>query len=170
MQALLVVDMLNDFVRPGAPLEVPGALRIVPNIQRRIETARANNIPVLYVNDAHEAEDAEFTVWPPHAVKGTNGAEVVDDIAPHRGDAVIEKTSYSGFYRTDLEERLRSMGVTNVTITGVVTNICVLYTAADALMRGFEVEIPEDCVAALNDDDHRFAIKQIKEVLKPSQS
>ncbi len=69
-----------------------------------------------------------------------------------------------------MDERLRSMGVTKLTIAGVVTNICVLYTAADALMRGYEVEVPEDCVAALDADDHRFALKQIKEVLKPSQS
>jgi nicotinamidase-related amidase len=170
MQALLVIDMLNDFVAPGAPLEVPGARAMVPNVKQRIESARAGNIPVIYVNDSHEENDAEFNVWPPHAVRGTAGADVVEAITPAMGDVVIPKTSYSCFYKTSLEEQLWSMGVSRLTITGVVTNICVLYTAVDALMRGYEVDVPEDCVAALDDKDHRFALRQIKEVLKPSQS
>ncbi|NIM19840.1 MAG: isochorismatase family protein [Candidatus Latescibacteria bacterium] len=169
MDALLIVDMLKDFIEPGAPLEVPQASDIVPNIKREIAKARACGAPVIYINDAHRDDDPEFCVWPRHAVRGTDGAKVVEEIAPLEGDPVIEKTSYSGFFGTDLEARLRTLGAKKLTITGVVTNICILYTAADALMRGFEVEIPEDCVAALNDEDHRFALKQIKSVLKPRQ-
>ncbi|HID11347.1 MAG TPA: cysteine hydrolase, partial [Candidatus Latescibacteria bacterium] len=95
------------------------------------------------------------------------GAEVVQELAPQDGDLVIPKVSYSGFFRTDLEDRLRELGVEKLIITGCVTNICVLYTAVDALMRGYEVEVPEDCVAALDEEDGRFALKQIREVLKP---
>ncbi len=169
MKALLIIDMLKDFVEPGAPLEVPGALDIVPNIKREIESARACGNHVIYVNDVHAKDDAEFKVWPPHAVRGSEGAKVVESIAPLEGDPIIEKTSYSGFYATNLETLLEQLGVTDLIITGVVTNICVLYTAADALMRGFSVEIPEGCVAALSDEDHTFALKQINSVLKPRQ-
>ncbi|MBI5892819.1 MAG: cysteine hydrolase, partial [Deltaproteobacteria bacterium] len=100
-------------------------------------------------------------------VQGTKGAEVVDDIMPKKGDTIVYKKTYSGFFETELDDVLKKFGIDEVIITGVVTNICVLYTAADAYMRGYEVNILEDCVAGLNDEDHRFALRQIKEVLKP---
>lgn len=167
MKALLVVDMLEDFVAPDAPLEVPGARSIIPNIKREIDKARREGRPVVYVNDAHDAGDPEFEFWPPHAVAGSPGAEVVEELAPRPGDIVVEKKSYSGFYGTDLESRLKFLDVDQLTVTGVVTNICILYTSVDALMRGFKVEVPDDCVAALSDEDHRFALRQLRDVLKP---
>jgi nicotinamidase-related amidase len=166
-EALLVIDMLNDFVREGAPLEVPRAREIIPNIQREIEKARNNDYPVIYLCDAHKPEDPEFKIWPPHCVEGTEGAEVINELKPAKDDFVIKKVSYSGFYNTKLEELLKSLGVQKLFLTGIVTNICVLYTGVDALMRGFEVEVIEDCVAGLNEEDHKFAIRQLKEILKP---
>jgi nicotinamidase-related amidase len=148
---------------------VPGARDIIKAIRREIEVARSKGYPVIYANDVHEENDPEFRAWPPHAVRGTAGAEVVDALAPREGDKVVEKTSYSGFYGTDLEDQLRSFNVDTIIVTGVVTNICILYTAVDALMRGFQVEIPEDCVAALSQEDHQFALRQIGSVLKPRQ-
>jgi nicotinamidase-related amidase len=170
MKALLIVDMLNDFVKPGAPLEVPGARNIVPALRRELENARSSGVPVFYLCDAHDENDPEFSIWPRHAVKGSAGAEVIEELSPRPGEKIVQKTSYSGFFGTDLESLLRSAGVDALVITGVVTNICVLYTAVDALMRGFDVEIPDDCVAALNENDHRFALKQIREVLKPRKT
>ncbi|RKY60888.1 MAG: cysteine hydrolase [Candidatus Latescibacterota bacterium] len=166
-KAFVIVDMLNDFVREGAPLEVPRTREVLPNIRRELERARREGMPVIYLCDRHRPDDPEFKVWPPHAVEGTDGAEVAQELAPQDGDLVIPKVSYSGFFRTDLEDRLRELGVEKLIITGCVTNICVLYTAVDALMRGYEVEVPTDCVAALDEEDGRFALKQIREVLKP---
>ncbi|HDL09728.1 MAG TPA: cysteine hydrolase [Candidatus Omnitrophica bacterium] len=166
-QALLVIDMLNDFVREKAPLEVPKSREIIPNIKREIDKARQNEIPVIYLCDAHKPDDPEFKIWPPHCIEGTEGAEIIEELKPNKDDFIVKKVSYSGFYNTKLEELLKSLGVQKLLLTGIVTNICVLYTGVDALMRGFEVEVIEDCVAGLNDDDHRFAIRQLKEVLKP---
>lgn len=166
-QALLVIDMLNDFVQEKAPLEVPKSRGIIPNIKREIDKARQNEIPVIYLCDAHKPDDPEFKIWPPHCIEGTEGAEVIEELKPDKDDFIVKKVSYSGFYNTKLEELLKSLGVQKLLLTGIVTNICVLYTGVDALMRGFEVEVIEDCVAGLNDDDHRFAIRQLKEVLKP---
>lgn len=165
--ALLVIDMLNDFVLEGAPLEVPDARKIVVSIRAQIEKARERNIPIFYLCDRHRADDPEFKVWPRHAVQGTPGAEVIAELAPAEGDCVVPKVSYSGFFQTDLDARLRTSGIEHLILTGCVTNICVLYTAVDAYMRGYTVDVPEDCVAGLNEDDHRFALRQIREVLKP---
>ncbi len=168
--ALIIIYMLEDFIAPGAPLEVPAGRGIVPVLAKRLEEARASGTPVIYVCDAHQPDDPEFSVWPPHAVRGTPGAQVVEPLAPREGELVITKTTYSGFYGTELEDALRELGVSHLVLTGVVTNICVLYTAVDALMRGYRVTVPPDCVAGLNDEDHAFALRQMEEVLKPAQA
>ena len=168
--ALLVIDMLRDFVEKGAPLEVPKARGIVANIRREINKARRNNIPVIYSCDSHLKDDREFAIWPPHAVKGTLGAEVIDELKPREGDIVIRTGTYSGFFRTSLDKTLKELGVRRLILTGVVTNICILYTAVDAYMRGYEVSVPEDCVTALRAADHRFAMRQISETLKTFRS
>src|SRR3972149_4392429 len=99
-KALLIIDMLNDFVLPGSPLEVPDTRKIIPNIQREIAKARQEGNAVIYVCDTHDPNDKEFSKfnWPPHAVIGTQGAKVIDELKPQKGDIIIEKTSYSGFY------------------------------------------------------------------------
>jgi len=166
-QALLVIDMLNDFVLAGAPLEVPHTREILPAIQRRIADARKEGIPVIYLCDAHAADDREFSRmdWPPHAVAGTPGAEIVAELSPLDGDEVVAKTTYSGFHATRLQTLLEQLKVEELVLTGCVTSICVLYTAADAVMRGFHVRVPTHCIAHLDPADGVFALGQMKNVL-----
>lgn len=168
-QAILVLDMLNDFVQPGAPLEVPGVRAMVPSIQRRLEDARVAKRPVIYVCDAHQPNDPEFRVWPPHAIRGTEGQAVIKELFPHREDFLLTKPSYSAFFETKLDALLKKLKVDELVLTGVCTEICVLYTGVDALERGYRVQVPEDCVRGLTEADHRFALRQLKEVLKPRQ-
>ncbi|MDD5556409.1 MAG: cysteine hydrolase [bacterium] len=167
--ALLVIDMLNDFVLKGAPLEVPRARQVIRNIRRRIARASREHIPVIFVCDKHRKEDPEFKVWPKHAVNGSAGSEIVAELKPRSSDYIIDKTTYSAFYRTKLEKLLRKLGTRKIVISGVVTEICVLFTAVEACMRGFQVEVAEDCVAGLTEADHRFALRLIKRYLKPYQ-
>jgi nicotinamidase-related amidase len=91
-EALLIIDMLNDFVLEGAPLEVPDTRKVIPVIKKEMEKAKAAGNPVIFVCDAHDKEDREFSKfgWPAHAVDGTKGAEVVDDLKPHQNDVVIK--------------------------------------------------------------------------------
>ena len=166
-EALLVIDMLVDFVREGAPLEVPAARAILPALKKRLAEARARNVPVIYVCDAHRPDDPEFTRmgWPPHAVKGTPGAAVVSELAPLETDPVVEKTAYSGFHHTGLDGILQSLGADTLVLTGCVTSICILYTAYDAVIRGYAVTVPAACVAPLDPADGDFALKQMAQVL-----
>ncbi len=162
--AILVTDMLNDFINKGATLEVPAARTIIPHIKKEIEKARKKRMPVIYCCDAHGGNDPEFKLWPHHAVEGTAGAEVIKELKPRKDDYRVPKTSYSCFYGTSLDALLKKLGVTRLVITGVVTNICVLYTTAEAYMRGYQVTIPKNCVAALTKSEHQFALKQMKRV------
>lgn len=167
MKALFIIDMLNDFILSGAPLEVPGGRDIVPNIQREIKQAHDEGYPVLYVNDSHAPDDAEFQVWPIHAVKGTPGARVVEELAPTESDIIIEKTRYDGFYETRLDEHLKALKITHLILTGVCTEICIQYTGASAIMRGYKVLVPPDCVSALSPENGTVALTMLTHVLQP---
>ncbi len=166
-EALLVIDMLNDFVLEGAPLEVPDTRKIIPNIRREIEKARGDGIPVIYVCDTHEPDDREFAKfnWPPHAVKGTKGAEVVDALSPQDGDIIIEKTTYSSFHDTVLDEVLLNHGIRKLRLTGCVTHICIMFSASDAVLRDYDVAVVQDGVAGLAPEDHEAALRIMKNVL-----
>ncbi len=166
-QALLIIDMLNDFVREDGALEVPQTRSMLPALEKKLADFRAQGNPVVYVCDAHDPDDREFDRlgWPPHAVKGSRGARVVDELAPEPGDPMVGKKTYSGFFQTDLDAILQTLGVEELVLTGCVTNICILYTAADAVMRGYSVRVPEACVAAITPEEGGFALAQMKTVL-----
>jgi nicotinamidase-related amidase len=166
-EALLIIDMLNDFVLTGAPLEVPETRNIIKSIQGEIRAARAAGKPVIYVCDNHDVDDKEFGKfgWPAHAVKGTKGADIVDELAPAAGDRIVPKDTYSGFYGTRLDETLKKLNVNALRLTGCVTHICILFTAADAVLRDYAVTVVEDGVAGITKEDHDAALRIMKNVM-----
>ena len=162
--ALLIVDMINDFVEETGALSVPGAKEIVSRIAELAREAHEIGVPVIYVSDSHDPDDAEFEIWGPHAITGTEGADVAQGLEPQNGDYVLRKKRFSAFFETELEEILQRLGIEHLIITGTVTNICIFATALDAIIRGYSVTVIEEGVAALNDEDHRFALRQIEKV------
>ncbi len=166
-RALLIIDMLNDFVRPGAPLEVPHTREILPTLQQRLINARQDKTPVIFISDAHIPDDPEFSRmgWPPHAIRGTAGAAVITELAPQTNESLVTKTTYSGFNDTNLEETLKKLNIEELVLTGCISNICILYTAADAVMKGYSVIVPTDCIAHLDPAEGEFALNQMKNIL-----
>lgn len=166
-EALLIIDMLNDFVLPGAPLEVPETRNIIKYIQKEIHDARAAGKPVIYVCDNHDIDDKEFGKfgWPAHAVKGTRGADVIDELAPALGDRIVPKGTYSGFHGTRLDEELKKLDVDALRLTGCVTHICIMFTASDAVLRDYTVTVVEDGVAGITKEDHDAALRIMKSVM-----
>jgi nicotinamidase-related amidase len=144
---LLVLDMIQDYLTPGRPLEVPRARDIVPALKRHLEDARARKVPVVYVCDTHPADDPDFRDWPRHAVEGTPGSDVWPEIAPLEGDLVIRKRTYSAFHGSTLADTLDELGADSLILTGCATEIGIAATASDALQRGFVVTIPPDAQA-----------------------
>lgn len=165
-KALIIIDMLNDFVEEGGALEVGEVgRRIIPVIARALERARAEKWPVVYLCDQHQPTDREFEIFPSHCLAGTHGGEVCLELVPQEGEFVIPKRRYSGFYGTDLDLTLRELGVDELVLAGVCTNICVLYTAADARMRHYEVSVLKDGVASFDQKAHQFALQEMEKTL-----
>src|SRR5690606_7700635 len=109
--------------------------------------------------------DSEFQMFTPHCISGTCGCEVVEGIEAQPEDKVVKKRRYSAFFGTDLDIYLREKGVEELYLVGVCTNICVLYTAADARNLGYSVKIFRDGVASFDDQAHEFALAEAERTL-----
>ena len=144
MKALLVIDMLKDFIDEKGALSVgPVGKKITPFVKEKIEEFRQKGYPIIFVCDNHEEDDREFDMFPPHCIAGTKGAEIIEDIDVRPEDKIIKKRRYSAFFGTDLDLTLREKEVNELSLVGVCTNICVLYTAADARNLAYKVNIYE---------------------------
>ena len=165
MLGLVVIDMVNDFIRQGKELEVPKGREIIPNIQKIINKARKKNIPIIYSKDTHKENDPEFNNWPSHSLEGTEGSEVIKELEPNPEDIIIEKKKFSSFRGTKLDERLKELEVDEIILVGVLSDICILHTAIDAYYRDYGIMVPEDCVATVSDEKQQFALNHIKNVL-----
>jgi nicotinamidase-related amidase len=163
--AVLVVDMLRCFMEAGHALYVGDKSRgIIPHIQRLLEKELNAGSRIFFICDRHDPDDLEFRMFPPHCVAGTEEAEVIPELAGYPGE-LIPKKRYSGFFGTQLEQRLKESRPDKLIICGVLTNICVMHTTADARNRDYEVEIPVDCVASLDEAAHHFALEHMEKVL-----
>jgi len=162
-KALIIVDMLNDFIRADGALYCgESAKNIVPFIQQRLETCRANGDMVIYLQDAHAPDDKEFDRFPPHCVAGTPGSQIISELAPQPGEPVLAKTRYSGFYGTDLEKVLAESAPGQVEVVGVCTSICVMDTVGGLANRDYAVIVPRSGVADFDDTFHRFALQRME--------
>ncbi|GAA2813928.1 cysteine hydrolase [Aminobacter anthyllidis] len=149
--AVIVVDMINDFCKPGGAMVLPGYEALVGPQLSVIEAARAAGAPVVWVHDAHRRDmrrDREWLKRAPHCVEGTWGTEIIDDLGARNDEIHVIKRRYSSFFQTDLDMTLKDMLVEQIVVFGVVTNICVRSTVHDAFFNGYEVVVPADCCAA----------------------
>ncbi|RLI26689.1 MAG: cysteine hydrolase [Candidatus Hecatellales archaeon] len=159
-KALIVVDMQKDNM-------FREAYSIVPKIRRLISEARRRRIPVVYACDTRHPEDLLFKRigMKPHAIKGTEGWKIIEELKPEEGDLIIEKRMLSAFFGTSLDSILREKNVDSLVIVGIATDVCLLKTALDAFELGYEVTVPPDGCAALTRERHEAALK-ILEALK----
>jgi nicotinamidase-related amidase len=175
--ALVVVDMQNDFVRVGAPLEVPTARATIPVHQTLLSTFRELNLPVVYTRFIAGPKSTLVWQWSPqHAppvcccwkghrrgyadVAGERDcADVVDELSPEPGDPVVDKYGYDAFHNTNLNDILRAHHVASVVVTGTVTQICVEETARGSFQHGYPTTIVADAVSSYMPDLHDATLK-----------
>lgn len=163
--ALIIVDMLNDFIdEKGALYCGPAAKQIVPFVKNRLAAHREQGNLVIFLQDAHDEDDAEFEKFPKHCVAGSWGSQVIESLTPLEKEMVIPKKRYSGFYRTQLDKVLRAHGPDRVEVTGVCTSICVMDTVGGLANRDYKIFVPEKGVADFDPEFHRFSLKRMKQL------
>lgn len=158
--ALLIIDMLNEYVDEKGKIYCKAAQSIIPNIQRLKSEFKKAGMPVVYVNTSHINDgDPETEKWGLHAMRGTWGGEVYPALAPDQDDLVVLKRTYDGFYNTELEMTLRSLQVEGVVVCGIHTHVCVMLTALGAFYRGYKVIALEDCMTTNRIENHTSRLR-----------
>jgi nicotinamidase-related amidase len=160
MRALIIVDMLNDFV--DGKLGNPKAQAIIAPLQRLLQHARDEEWVVVFSNDAHRPDDQELRIWGEHAMAGTHEAEVIAQLAPRAGEIVSPKRVYGAFDFTNLDEQLKARGVGEVVIAGQHTHICVRHSSYGALIRGYAITIARDAVCGFEGVDEEEALTYLQ--------
>jgi nicotinamidase/pyrazinamidase len=164
--ALIVIDMLNDFLDPGGSLYVGAQAReIIPFVARKIVAFRAQGQVVIFVCDAHAPDDPEFGAFPAHAVQGSWGAGIIPELTPAPGDYRVDKTRHSAFDHTNLDDLLQQEQVEEVHVVGVMTSICVMETIKELFDRDLPGLVYRQGVADSDPEAHAAALKQMQQVL-----
>lgn len=170
--AMIVVDMENDFVAEGAPLETPGAREMVPKLVEALGFCRDAGVKVIYTAHAHRRDGSDlglFSVNPVIArgealAEETPGVDIYPEVAPQPGEHVIKKHRFSGFFATDLDMILRGWQVDTVIIAGATTENCCHATARDALFRDYKVVFLSDATATFDYPDRGYGAMSAAEV------
>lgn len=164
-EVILVVDMLNGFLESGYALFCgEDSRKIIPNVSQLLKKKTSEGAAILFLCDSHQEKDPEFSIYPAHCIRGTQEAKIIDELSSYPG-TVIPKTTLSGFYQTDLERYLIDLSPERVIVVGVCTDICIQYVVADLRIRGYEVIVPEDCVATFNSEGHQYALRYMEKTL-----
>jgi nicotinamidase/pyrazinamidase len=175
------VDVQRDFMLPGGNLYVPGAEKLLPNIRRLTDAARQGRVFLVSHGCFHTANDPEFQTFPPHCVKGTEGAELVPEaltgkVARVPNDAtakvpedlsqfqqiLLEKQTLNIFESKHADELLQRLGKDpEFVVFGVVTEYCVSFAAKGLLQRGRRVAVVQDAIETLKKEEGQATIAEL---------
>ena len=177
-QALLVVDMQNDFVRPGAPMEVPDARETIPVIAALLEAFRGADRPVVFTRFSAGPQRTLLWTWSPQCGpelracwpgvsrlyddgERLGGHDVVPELQPLEGEPVVDKYGYGSFHNTMLEDVFRARSVSQVVTVGTVTQICVEETVREGFHRGLQMVLVRDAVSSFDPDLQAATLRNI---------
>ena len=175
--ALVVVDMQNDFLRVGAPLEVPEARATIPVHQSLLGACREMGIPVIYTKFVAGPEPILLWEWSPvcappvcscwkgvervygDVTEALDCSDIIEELYPQTGESIVEKFGYGAFHDTNLDDLLKEREVESVLVTGTVSQICVEETARESSKRGYRTTIISDAVSSYMPDLHAAVLK-----------
>jgi nicotinamidase-related amidase len=181
--ALVIIDMQRDFLLPGGFGESLGndvsmLTKVVEPLGKVLAAARAAGMMVIHTREGHRPD---MTDCPPAKlargksdtpigsdgpngrilIRGEVGHDIIEELAPADGEAVLDKPGKGAFYATDLELMLRNAAIKSLIVTGVTTEVCVHTTVREANDRGFECLVPSDCVGSYFQEFHEVGLKMI---------
>lgn len=170
---LVIVDMENEFCKPGGKLYTETSARIMSGVISAIhglaERARGAGIPIIYIQSVRTLQEPEFTVFgvEPVLKLGTWAAEIVEELKPQKGDIVVQKFSHDSFYKPNLDQVLQRL-VPDPTwccavVTGGAINVCVYHTVMGFHLRNYWTAVPVDSVYYMSDSGNQRALEQFSD-------
>ncbi|WP_273126835.1 isochorismatase family cysteine hydrolase [Metabacillus sp. HB246100] len=162
---LLIIDMINDFQFDYGPILAEQAKYIshkIYTLKRKIKNSGGS---VIYINDHYQLWQADYQKIAKKC-KNNLSEKIIQKLYPEDDDYFLIKPKHSAFYGTALNTLLFHLKCSELYITGVAGNICVLFTANDAYMREYQLFIPQDCIASNTSDDNKYALRMMENVLK----
>ena len=175
--AVLVIDMQNDFIAVGAPLETSTGRALIPILNKLVYALRDRGATIIYTANVHKEDGTDIgrygEIHPPSGrgealVEGSLGAEIYPECAPKKGDRLIKKHRYSAFFETELQQILKERWIQNVVVVGVTTENCVHATARDALFRDYRTFVIADCCATRDHPDAGWGALSASQVQQTS--
>ena len=163
--ALLIIDMINDMQFPEAPMLLEFAIPMAKRIKALAARARRAGVPVIFVNDNFGRWRSDFKALVANCLHSP-GKELARMLAPKAKDYFVLKPKHSAFHSTTLDLLLKHLGTQRLILTGMASNICVLFTANDGYLRDFKLTVPSDCVCANTQQDNDHALAQMQKILK----
>lgn len=175
-KALILIDYCNDFIADNGKLTIgKRGQEIEDSITDLAKEAYKRGDYIFFAFDAHKLNDefhSESKLFPPHCIVGTDGrnpygklGDLFNQVKESNNIVFLDKTYYSAFAFTKLNQLLSERSINTIVLAGVLTDICVLHTAIDAYERGYNIEVVESAVASLTDSQNEFAINHMKNVL-----
>jgi nicotinamidase-related amidase len=165
--ALLLIDLITDFNFNDGDKLWEQTKKIIEPVWELTTRSRSLGVPVIYVNDNYGNWSEDFDAQVSRIIETSdNGRELAESIRPTEKDLYILKPQRSGFYETPLAVLLESMEIHTLMMAGITTDICVLFTAHDAYMRGFSVMVPSNCTAAVEEGHRDQALDLVERVAK----
>jgi nicotinamidase-related amidase len=165
--ALLLVDVINDLEFPGGDTLLVHAEPMAARLAALKRRMKAGGVPAIYANDNFGRWQSDFASLVRHCTQDhVRGGPIARLLAPEDDDYFVLKPKHSAFFATPLETLLAYLGVKTLVVTGLTTDSCVSFTAADAFLRDYNVIVPEDCVTAIDLEDHREALRWMARVMK----
>ena len=165
--AVIVVDMQNGFMRPDGTLYCGDQAReIIPRIAARAQGEQATGAALFFTQDSHVENDREFEMFPPHCIEGSEQQQIIAELMPlAQGAQIVVKRRYSAFFETGLADALAELQPDKVVVMGDCTDICVLHTVSGLRNRDYSVEVPADCVASFDPQQHEWALGHMEKIL-----
>ncbi len=170
--SLIIVDMQNDFVLPGAPVEVAGAFATIPRIREALEAFRSVKWPIFHVYREYRQDGSDieitrlkgFLEGPRYGVPGTRGCEIVEELTPQPGEYRIMKNRFSAFMNTELDFMLRRHGISRIAVCGTQYPNCIRTTVYDAVAHGYLVTVLTDATSAQTPEIAEANIRDMRNI------
>ncbi|MGY1917479.1 cysteine hydrolase family protein [Pseudomonas tolaasii] len=175
--AVLIIDMQNDFIAVGGPLETPSGRMLIPRLNKLLDTLRKSYATIIYTAHVHKVDGSDIgrygEIYPQIGrrealVDYSFGADIYPDCAPKSGDQLIKKHRYSAFFGTELQRILKERYIENIVVVGVTTENSVHATARDALFRDYRTFVIADCCATRDHPDAGWGALSASQVQQTS--